>query len=143
MNSTAKQWRYAGLKLKPVLYRRNLNRNRRTKARLTLCETLGTGTSKLKNTCRFLFGRLTEGISSAEKQRCYQHESGHAHSKVPPFHPRRQSTVQARRDQHFRPQLLYKALQFFRSAVSSPIRQPSFCRSLSAHAVTFGWNVPR
>src|ERR1700757_4082211 len=30
---TAKQWRYTGLKFKPVLYRRNLNRYRRTKAR--------------------------------------------------------------------------------------------------------------
>ena len=80
---TSKQRRDTCLKFQPLLNRRNLNRHRRTEARVTLGQTPLGSSSKLKNGGGFLLNRLADGIFGMQKQRCYQHESGRVQTKAP------------------------------------------------------------
>jgi len=82
---TAKKPRDAPLELQPVLYRRKFNRDSGPEGRSAVFEAPTSNSPKLDNRGRFLIGRLSEGVSRAEKQRRYQYGFCRVHHHLDQF----------------------------------------------------------
>src|ERR1700688_2766632 len=69
---TPEKWSNASLEFQPVLYRRDLDRNSGTGARLTVCQTVVGSRSQLEDSLIFPLNRLRKRASRANGQKCYE-----------------------------------------------------------------------